>query len=86
MEKEEIRSRVLKSFEDCFHASVMSSISDTDNLKDHLELDSYALMTLLVSLSRKFSISFNQVDIGRMKNIESVVTLITEKLSQKERS
>ncbi len=83
MEKEEIRKIVLKALENTFHTSEMSEITDTDILRDRLVLDSFRFMALIISLSRKFSITFNPADIARMENIENIVTLVSEKQNQK---
>ncbi len=83
MDKEEIKKIVLKTLESSFNTSEISEISDTDVLQERLPLDSFAFMSLLIALSRKFSITFNPADISRMKNIESIVLLVHEKHNQK---
>ncbi len=83
MNREEIKKKVLKALEDSFPSSDISEISETDLFRENLELDSYGLMNIVVSLSRKFSIPFNPMDIDKMKNVESVIGLIEEKLDQK---
>lgn len=83
MNREEIKKKVLKTLEESFPSNDFSEISDTDLFRDHLDLDSFGLMNLVVSLSRKFSIPINPMDIERMKNVESIIVLVDEKLSQK---
>ncbi len=83
MIRDEIKKKVLKTLEDSFPSNDISEISETDLFREHLELDSFGLMNLVVSLSRKFSIPFNPMDIERMKNVESVIAIISEKLDQK---
>ncbi len=83
MNRDEIKKKVLKTLEDSFPSNDISEISETDLFREHLELDSFGLMNLVVSLSRKFSIPFNPMDIERMKNVESIIVLIAEKLDQK---
>lgn len=83
MSREEIKKKVLKTLEDSFPSNDISGISETDLFREHLDLDSYGLMNLVVSLSRKFAIPFNPSDIERMKNVESIIVLVSEKLDQK---
>ncbi len=83
MNRDEIKKKVLKTLEDAFPADDISEISETDLFRENLELDSFGLMNLVVSLSRKFAIPFNPNEIEKMKNVESIILLISEKLDQK---
>lgn len=83
MNRDEIKKKVLKTLEDSFPSNDINEISETDLFREHLDLDSYGLMNLVVSLSRRFSVPFNPSDIERMKNVESIIAIIGEKLDQK---
>ena len=83
MNREDIKKKVLKTLEESFPSDDFSNISETDLFRDHLDLDSFGLMNLVVSLSRKFSIPINPMDIERMKNVESIIAVVGEKLDQK---
>lgn len=83
MDRAEIKRQVLRLVEDAFPSNDISEISETDLFRDHLGLDSFGLMKLVVTLSKKFSIPINPGDIERMKNLETIILVVTEKLDQK---
>lgn len=79
MSKEEIFNQVQEIFRDIFDDQELS-ISEVTTSADIEEWDSLEHINLIVAMEKIFNIKFNIEEVGELKNVGEMISLIERKL------
>lgn len=57
-----------------------ASVKETDNLRDDLDMNSIAMLYMIMGLEEEFGIKFENTDFARMNTVADVISCIEGKL------